>query len=203
MKKSELRKIIKESIKGLMTEQPWPINNTGCQGFAAAMAVSPQASSCCPKCLNGLTIGQIPMSTNHGCYSFCTDWGDCCKCDTSPNSNCAQNWFGPLVINMTNFMANKVCGPAGPGISTFQGAGNNAYNQFTDFVSTYPVFSIALLTDIENSTDWAGIHSTVNIYALAVNQTSGIAMPPMDKGKMKRAYAKFKWAECMMGDCGC
>ena len=204
MKKSELRKIIKESLKHLISEQPWPLAPVGCVGFGAAQLAPPHIG-CCGKCWATPLVGSqvVSMNSLHSCYNFCMQWASCCKCDTSPTSDCAQTWFGPIATNMTNFMANKICGPAGPGISTFQGAYDNNYDTFTNFTNTYPPNNPQSLQSIENSTNWSDINNTINSYALAVNQTSGIAMPGMEKGQMKRAYAKSQWAECMIGKCGC
>tara|TARA_R110000744_G_scaffold244246_1_gene361127 strand:- start:81 stop:686 length:606 start_codon:yes stop_codon:yes gene_type:complete len=187
MKKSQLRKIIRESIREQLGRENRP--NFPPERISPER-ISPTIPTINQPGIRGKNQTGDVVTTNMGL-----------QCNVTPAGQCAQTWFGPIATNMTNFMANKAC----TGQYTFQGAYNSAYNQFTDFTNTYPANSQLYFQNIENSTNWYDINSSVNSYALAVNQTSGIAMPGMEKGQMKRAYAKTQWAECIMAPnrCNC
>ena len=106
MKKSELRKLIRESLKTIISEQ----NTTICQeivfqmqnipGFQG-MSLQDVQNSCCPKCP---TAQNDP---NDSCYSFCNH--DCCPDPTGDDPCNDPLWTSMPMGTVSNGMKLNYC----------------------------------------------------------------------------------------------
>ena len=93
-------------------------------------------------------------------------------CDVSPNSTCAQQWFGSKASSAAGFMANKEC----TGRYTF----NSAYHQFNSAFGAVATqyctpqvcqgpFQNTLYGAVANSQSWAEASAAINAFASATN----------------------------------
>ena len=182
MKKSELKKIIKE----LINEQQ--------------VICDPPPGGCPPgESWNGAPIclckkiGSVPGTPPNACSQ-------------SVMNSCTQQWLPPNLNwpNMTNFGCT--------GGNTFSSLMNNMGTQVTSILGGLSGWSAGMIPSLlclggtpclntwgtvnqPLTGSWSNITSWVNTHA----QQQGIPNP----GQLKRKIAKAKWAQCMQDGCGC
>ena len=138
---------------------------------------------------SGATSGPHPDQAT--CQAACSQPTGS-ACDNSPNSQCAQQWFGNHANNFANFMSNKDC----TGTHTYEGVMNNLLPQIVTLWQNRPNQNSAWLIQGQGN-NYNDIHQmTIDAFG-----TGGSGQP--QKGQFKRKVAKLYWAWCTHNACGC
>jgi hypothetical protein len=149
----------------------WWCTGTGTAGPSCIQANYPPAGS------------TGPHQDQATCQAACTTPPTGSGCDNSPNSPCAQQWFGSYSNSFANFMSNKEC----TGTHTYQGVINRLIPKMT-----------ALWNSAPNAIPWSSPQNWNEISQIATAAFgTGPAGAAAGRPKFKRVLAKLAWAICM------
>jgi hypothetical protein len=178
---------------------PWSTSNipsynacTGSAGTGSADWWCTGTGTAGPSCMQsstqptGATGGPHPDQTT--CQTACTTPSTGSGCDNSPNSQCAQTWFGANASNFTNFMANQAC----TGTHTYQGAHQYHLQGMHPLWYNRPNQNAQWNPSMQNFSDISQL-ATAGFGAGSAGQPQ--------KGQFKRKLAKAQWANCMKTTC--
>ena len=133
-----------------------------------------------------MLFGNLNLST---IQATCTTQPTGSGCDNSPNSQCAQTYFGPNASNFTNYMSNQSC-------TTYQSTKASNQAGAVQLAQNSPNGNANWTY---NPTNYPNYNQIVQI-ANQLFGTGGAGQP--QKGQFKRKAAKVGWAQCLQNT-GC
>ena len=172
MKKSQLRQIIRESIKELMTESSFMLPSKS-DLEKAARIINKQKTQVNPE----------PDETN-----VSEPIKEQAVCDNTPQGACAQQWMPPNLAN--NFLpSNHAC----VGSNTFKGLhdNNSAWGNGNINMTLWYQTWMQLHSFTTGPMSYGEISTFVNTYAASAGISTSL------RGQIKRKWAKGGWARCM------
>jgi hypothetical protein len=182
MKKSNLRKIIRESIKQLMTEQ-------GNLRFTSSpFNPSKEDLERARKFATKQDKPQQDTPTEPTPISKPLEEELMGVCNNTPQGNCAEQWMSPTLANA--FLPTL---HACTGSHTFEGLYTRQNNWVLiniDFVVWGNLWSNTWGPGA-GPMSWGGINAFVNTYAIQAGMSGG------DRGRLKRKWWKAGWSRCM------
>ena len=175
MKKSQLRNIIRESIKELMNEQE--------RGNFSSSPFLPSKSDL-KRAVGTINKQDTLIEPN----DISNPLKEQSACDNTPQGTCAQQWMSSNLANAF-LPTNHIC--TGP--NSFEGLHNWNNNWATSNLNYNVWISVwmQLYTFTTGPMSYGEISSFVNTYAIQAGISNSL------RAKIKRKWAKSAWGRCM------